>query len=57
MSGTTIPVYKTGTNFQNEQFIYRTADEAFIPLDTKNKDYQQYLLWTAIAGNVAGSYP
>jgi len=28
-------------------FILRVADEAFIPQDSNNRDYQEYLEWVA----------
>ena len=33
--------------------ILRLSDNAFIPLDPANTDYQQYLEWIAILGNEA----
>jgi hypothetical protein len=30
---------------QNSQMVYRVADNAFIPFDPANTDYQQYLKW------------
>jgi len=34
----------------DETFIQRISDNAFIPMDPANKDYQEYLKWVA-AGN------
>jgi hypothetical protein len=36
-----------GTNEQPAQCIKRIADNAFIPLDPANTDYQAYLAWLA----------
>ena len=40
-------MYKLQPNFagQPAKNIKRLSDEAFIPLDTNNKDYQEYLKW------------
>ena len=41
-------MYKLGKNDQNEvTIIIRTFDNAGIPLDEANTDYQQYLAWLA----------
>ena len=32
---------------KTEEFIARTADNAFIPPDPGNTDYQEYLAWLA----------
>jgi hypothetical protein len=41
-------MYKLGKNDQNEvTIIIRTSDNAGIPLDEANTDYQQYLAWLA----------
>lgn len=45
-------MYKIGTNLQGSQFIFRVSDEAFIPVDSNNRDYQEYLVWAAVAGNL-----
>ena len=34
----------------NEHTILRTADQAFIPDDPANRDYQEYLAWQAAGG-------
>lgn len=34
----------------NETLLQRTSDNAYIPLDPENRDYQEYLQWLA-AGN------
>ena len=31
----------------NKNIILRTADNAFIPIDKANTDYQKYLTWVA----------
>ena len=31
--------------------IKRIADNAYIPLDLANTDYQQYIAWISILGN------
>jgi len=36
----------------NDKSIVRIADNAFIPFDSANSDYQQYLAWVA-EGNTA----
>jgi len=36
----------------NDKSIVRIADNAFIPFDPANSDYQQYLAWVA-EGNTA----
>ena len=35
-----------------EQMIVRVADNAWIPMNEQNSDYQQYLVWVA-EGNTA----
>jgi hypothetical protein len=37
---------------QPAPFILRLADNAYIPMDEQNSDYQAYLAWCA-EGNVA----
>ena len=32
---------------KTEEFIVRTADNAYIPFDPANTDYQEYLAWLA----------
>lgn len=32
----------------NEQVIQRLSDNVFIPFDTANSDYQEYLKWLAL---------
>jgi hypothetical protein len=38
-------------SLSGQQFVQRTADNAFIPFDPANTDYQAYLAWLA-EGNV-----
>jgi hypothetical protein len=40
---------KTGNGFNGEkiQGVYRLSDNAFIPFDPDNTDYQAYLAWVA----------
>ena len=45
-------MYKLHTTFRNEQRIIRLSDNAFIPFDPANTDYQAYLAWVA-EGNTA----
>ena len=43
-------MYKTVTpppEYQTSQCVKRLADNAFIPFDPANTDYQQYLAWLA----------
>ena len=41
-------MYKlTRTSLSGQQFIERLIDNAFIPFDPANTDYQQYLAWLA----------
>ena len=35
---------------ENDQIVLRVKDYTFIPFDTRNGDYQEYLKWLA-AGN------
>ncbi len=46
-------MYKISTG----KFIFRVSDNAFIPIDMANADYQAYLVWAAVPGNVAAAYP
>ena len=39
----------TGLVFENQ--IMRVSDNAYIPFDPRNSDYQQYLVWIS-EGNV-----
>lgn len=39
----------------NESTIIRLSDNAFIPTDPSNRDYQEYLAWVA-EGNTADPY-
>jgi len=34
-------------NFTNHECVIRLSDNAFIPLDPDNTDYQAYLKWVA----------
>lgn len=38
---------KINNSERNETCIQRLADNAFIPFDPANTDYQQYLAWLA----------
>ena len=40
-------VWDTMTNKPSETMIQRDADQAFIPFDDGNRDYQEYKLWLA----------
>ena len=44
-------MYKLAKTLGGEMIV-RVADNAWIPLDTANSDYQQYLVWVA-EGNTA----
>ena len=45
--------YKTKSNLPlGGEIIIREEDNAIIPLDNSNKDYQEYLAWVA-EGNTA----
>jgi|TARA_Y100000296_G_scaffold6592_1_gene8006 hypothetical protein len=37
---------------ENSEMIYRKSDGAFIPPDTENRDYKEYLEWVD-EGNTA----
>ena len=45
-------MYKINTSLLNDKMIVRVEDNAFIPMDEANKDYQEYLKWVA-EGNEA----
>ena len=45
-------MYKIFIPLSNETIIVRTSDNAFIPSDPANSDYQAYLAWVA-EGNTA----
>ena len=36
---------------ENPAMILRISDGAYIPTNTENRDYQEYLEWEAIEGN------
>lgn len=40
-------MYKLYTSSIGQEFILRTSDNAFIPVDSANTDYQKYLKWLA----------
>ena len=40
-------MYKIIKNADDKQIIYRLSDNAFIPFDPDNTDYQAYLAWVA----------
>jgi hypothetical protein len=44
-------MYKLNTSLTNEQRVIRLSDNAFIPFDPANTDYQKYLEWLE-AGNL-----
>jgi len=45
-------MYKLFTSDLGKKFIFRTTDNACIPFDSANTDYQEYLKWVS-EGNVA----
>jgi len=40
-------MYKLVNTLSNIQIVLRTTDNAFIPFDPANTDYQEYLKWIA----------
>jgi len=40
-------MYKLFKNVVGQEFVIRLSDNAFIPLDPDNTDYQAYLSWVA----------
>jgi hypothetical protein len=49
-------MYKIFTSqLNNTQFVFRTTDNTFIPMDEANTSYRQYLEWVA-EGNTAEEY-
>jgi hypothetical protein len=40
-------MYKIDDSLRNSQIIIRLLDNAFIPMDESNTDYQEYLKWVA----------
>jgi hypothetical protein len=40
-------MYKLYQGAIQQQFVIRLADNAFIPFDPANSDYQEYLKWLA----------
>ena len=38
-------MFKLFTDSLGNKFVIRTSDNAFIPFDPANTDYQQYLAW------------
>lgn len=38
-------MYKLIKNFNNAQSVQRLSDNAFIPFDPANTDYQEFLRW------------
>ena len=40
-------MYKLDNSVRNSQMIIRLSDNAFIPFDPSNTDYQNYLKWLA----------
>ena len=49
-------MYKIIKNFgENVSCIHRLSDNAFIPLDEANTDYQAYLAWVAEGNTPEGA--
>ena len=48
-------MYKLFNSVINEKFVIRLADNAFIPTDSANTDYQQFLKYQAEGGKVYGA--
>ena len=48
-------MYKLFTTVTNKQLIHRIADNAFIPMDEANTDYQAFLKYQAEGGKVYGA--
>ena len=44
-------LYKNIRTGELEDVVIRTSDNAVIPYDDNNRDYQEYLLWKSIDGN------
>ena len=42
-----LPQQQTPSGLKDADTILRTADNAFIPMDEANTDYQAYLKWVA----------
>ena len=42
-----LPKLQTASGLQDPNCVQRVADNAFIPFDPANKDYQAYLAWLA----------
>jgi hypothetical protein len=40
-------MYKLGEIYEGVQSVTRLSDNACIPFDTANRDYQEYLEWVA----------
>ena len=40
-------MYKLFNSVMNEKFVIRLTDNAFIPFDPANTDYQAYLKWVS----------
>jgi hypothetical protein len=40
-----LPQQQTPSGLKDADCILRTADNAYIPMDEQNSDYQQYLKW------------
>jgi len=43
-------MYKLFNSLSGQEFVIRLSDNAFIPFDSANTDYQEYLKWVE-AGN------